>query len=124
MWKVLTDGKERNATKISTMKRRKRKKRGNRFPHSLSKACLFIGFFLAEVALQQALERLAVAGLVAGHLVDGVVDGVQVELLGLLGQLELAGGGAVLGVHTHLQVAKRLRRSAPETGETADFYYL
>ena len=46
---------------------------------------------LAEVALQQALESLAVAGLVAGHLVHGVVDGVQVQLLGLLGQLELAG---------------------------------
>ena len=38
MWKVFTDGKERNATKISTMERRKRKKRGNRFPDSLSKS--------------------------------------------------------------------------------------
>ena len=52
---------------------------------------LIIRFGLAEVALQQALESLAVTGLVAGHLVNGVVDGVQVELLGLLGQLELAG---------------------------------
>ena len=43
-------------------------------------------------------------GLVAGHLMDGVVDGVQVQLLGLLGQLELTQGSAVLGVHTHLQV--------------------
>ena len=48
-------------------------------------------FQLAEVALQQALESLAVAGLVAGHLMDGVMDGVQVVLLGQLGQLELAG---------------------------------
>ena len=47
-------------------------------------------FQLAEVALQQALESLAVTGLVASHLVHGVVDGVQVQLLGLLGQLELA----------------------------------
>ena len=54
---------------------------------------------LAEVALEQALERLAVTGLVAGHLVDGIVDGVQVVLLGQLGQLELTGGSAVLGVH-------------------------
>ena len=46
---------------------------------------------LAEVALQETLKGLAVAGLVAGHLVHGVVDGVQVQLLGLLGQLELAG---------------------------------
>ena len=38
MWKVFTDGKERNATKISTMERQKRKKRGNRFPGSLSKS--------------------------------------------------------------------------------------
>ena len=47
-------------------------------------------FQLAEVALQQALESLAVAGFVPGHLVHGVMDGVQVQLLGLLGQLELA----------------------------------
>ena len=46
---------------------------------------------LAEVALQQALEGLAVAGLVPGHLVDSVMDGVQVQLLGLLGQVELTG---------------------------------
>ena len=38
------------------------------------------------------------ASLVAGHLMHGVVDGVQPQLLGLLGQLELAGGGAVLSV--------------------------
>ena len=54
-------------------------------------------------------------GLVAGHLMDGVVDGVQTQLLGLLGQLEFAGGGAVLGLDAQLQVAKRLRRSAPGT---------
>ena len=41
-----------------------------------------IRFLLAEVALQQAFERLAVAGLVAGHLVHGVMDGVEVEGLG------------------------------------------
>ena len=74
-----------------------------------------IRFGLAEVALQQALESLAVAGLVASHLVDGVVDGVQTQLLGLLGQLEFAGGGTVLGLDAHLKVAKRLRRSAPGT---------
>ena len=44
------------------------------------------------------------AGFVAGHLVDGVVDGVQVECLGALGQVGLAGGGAVLGLDPHLQV--------------------
>ena len=44
------------------------------------------------------------AGLVPGHLVDGVMDGVQIVLLGQLGQLELAQGGAVLGLDPHLQV--------------------
>ena len=48
-------------------------------------------FQLAEVALQQALESLAVAGLVASHLVDGVVDGVQAVLLGAQSQVELTG---------------------------------
>ena len=59
---------------------------------------------LAEVALEQSGEGTAVTGLVAGHLVDGVMDGVQVELLGQLGQLGLAGGGAVLGLDAHLEV--------------------
>ena len=43
-------------------------------------------------------------GLVASHFVDGVVDGVETQLLGALGQGGLAGGGAVLGLHPHLQV--------------------
>ena len=42
---------------------------------------------LLEVTLQQALQRNAVAGLVAGHLMDGVVDGVQAVLLGADGQV-------------------------------------
>ena len=41
-----------------------------------------IRFLLAEVALQQAFERLAVAGFVAGHFMHGVMDGVEVERLG------------------------------------------
>ena len=44
------------------------------------------------------------SGLVLGHLMDGVVDGIQTQLLGALGQIHLAGAGAALGVHTHLQV--------------------
>ena len=58
----------------------------------------------AEVALQQTGEAAAVAGLILGHLVDGVVDGVEVELLGQLRELELAGGGAVLGVAAEFEV--------------------
>ena len=59
---------------------------------------------LAKVALEQAGESLAVAGLVASHLVHGVVDGIQVQRLRLLRQLELARRRAVLGVHAHLEV--------------------
>ena len=51
---------------------------------------------LAEVAVQQTLKRLAVTGLIASHFMDGVVDGIQVVLLGQLSQLELAGGRASL----------------------------
>ena len=57
-----------------------------------------------EVALQQALEAAAMTGLILCHLVDGVVDGVEVQLLGLLGQIHLAGTGTALGVNAHLQV--------------------
>ena len=59
---------------------------------------------LFEVAVEQALERLAVAGFVAGHLVHGVVDCVEAQLLGALGQGGLACGGAVLGGDAHLEV--------------------
>ena len=45
---------------------------------------------LAEVAVQQASESLAVTGLVTSHLVNGVVDGVQAGSLGALGQVGLA----------------------------------
>ena len=67
---------------------------------------------LAEVALQQAFEGLAVSGFVAGHFMHGVMDGVEVELLGELGELGLAGGGAVARhenrLFAALRAAKRL----------------
>ena len=59
---------------------------------------------LAKVALEQASESLAVAGLVASHLVHGVVDGIEASGLGALGKIGLAGGGAVLGLNAHLEV--------------------
>ena len=57
---------------------------------------------LFEIAIQQTLHAAAVAGLILCHLMYGVVDGVKVQLLGLLGQIHLAGAGAALGVNTHL----------------------
>ena len=59
---------------------------------------------LGKVALQQALEGLAVTSLVASHLVDGVVDGIEVGSLGTLGEISLTGGGAILGLNAHLEV--------------------
>ena len=77
--------------------RRDRQKRGEGISLSSFKKPVLARFcLLAEVAVQQTLKSLAVAGLVAGHLVDGVVDGIQVVLLGQLSQLELAGGRASL----------------------------
>ncbi len=85
------------------MGHRKTQKEREPVPRSPLKKCLFIRFGLAEVTLQQAFESLAVTGLVAGHLMHGVVDGIEIVLLGELGQLELAGGSAVLSVYAHLQ---------------------
>ena len=72
---------------------------------------LIAGFAcLTKVALQQALQSLAVTGLVTSHLVDGVVDSIQAVLLGALGQVELAGGGAELAVNTPCQVDRKSTR--------------
>ena len=59
---------------------------------------------LAEVALQQAFESLAMAGFIAGHFMHGDMDGVQIQLLGHQRQIKLALGSAVLGVHAHFEV--------------------
>ena len=63
----------------------------------------------AEIALQQTGERGAVTGLVFRHLVNSVVNGVVTELLGALGNVELAGTGAVLGFHALLKIRLRAR---------------
>ena len=76
---------------------------------------------LVEVALQQAFESLAMAGFVAGHFMHSVMDSIQVQLLGQLRQLELAGGRAVLGVHAHFQVllGRSGQHLAQQLGELA-----
>ena len=65
------------------------------------------GGLLAEVALQQAFESLAVARLVASHFMHSVMDGVEVQLLCQLGQLGLACGGAVARHENRLFAALR-----------------
>ena len=59
---------------------------------------------LLEEAVVQAGEALAMTGLVAGHLVDGVMDGVKVLRLGEFGDAELVLAGACLGGHAFLKV--------------------
>ena len=65
---------------------------------------LFHPIFLAKVSLQQTLKCLAVAGLILSHLMNGVMDCVQVQGLRSLSQVKLAGGSAVLSGNSHLQV--------------------
>ncbi len=57
-----------------------------------------------EVALQQALKATAMTSFILRHLMDGVVDGVQIQSLCLLGQIHLASAGTALGLGTHHQV--------------------
>ena len=71
-------------------------KRGNRFRSSLPECYEIADFFLLEVTLQQAFQTTAVSGLVAGHLMDGVVDGIQAVALSASSQIELALGCAKL----------------------------
>ena len=42
---------------------------------------LLAALAFAEVAVEQALEGLAVTGFVAGHFMNGVMNGVEVRLL-------------------------------------------
>ena len=54
----------------------------------LFKALELLGSLLPEIPLQQSLERLAVTGFVPCHLMHRVMDRIQVEGLGLLGQVQ------------------------------------
>jgi hypothetical protein len=59
---------------------------------------------LAKVALEETGERLAMTSLVTSHLVNGIVDGIEVGSFGALGQVGLAGGCAVLSFNAELEV--------------------
>ena len=62
------------------------------------------GFLLLKVSVQQTLKCLAVSCFIASHLVNGVMDSVEVEFLSFLSELELALGSAVLGSNALLEV--------------------
>ena len=55
-------------------------------------------FDLSEVSFEEAFESGTVACFVAGHFVDGIVDGVEVLGLGAFGDVGFAGAGSELGV--------------------------
>ena len=57
-----------------------------------------------EISLEEAFESSAVAGFVASHLMDGVVDSVKALLLSELGKSGLTCGRAVLSFNSHLKV--------------------
>ena len=63
-----------------------------------------MGFELAKISLQKTCECLAVTGLIAGHLMNRVMDGIQIQGLCSLGQISLAGGRAILSIDTHLEI--------------------
>ena len=65
-------------------------KRGSGFVPASSQKDFFQAGLFAEVALQQTLKAVAVAGLIAGHFVHGVMDRVEVLRLGELCKLGLA----------------------------------
>ena len=58
-------------------------------PRKVPKNLDFTGFFLLEISVEQTLQGFSVSSLVAGHLVDGVVNGIQAVLLGADGQIGL-----------------------------------
>ena len=62
-------------------------------------AILFI-----EISLEKTLKGSAVAGFVLGHLVNGIVNSVEIKLLCKLCKLEFAHGCAVFGVGAHFEV--------------------
>ena len=92
---------------------RNAKREGTGFPVPSQKV-RFLRKLLVEVPLQHTLQSLAVAGFVAGHLMDGVVNGVKAVLLRAGSQLELAVGRAELAVHV-AQIEPRLQ--VPSDGQ-------
>lgn len=79
---------------------------------------------LAKVALEQAGESLAVRA--SSRAISCTVSWMasRPAALARLARIGLAGGGAVLGLNTHLQVAKRLRRSAPSSVQRHELGFL
>ena len=85
---------------IEIKQRKPHDKSGCGFHKHFSIPCLLV----AEVAGVEAGEAAAVASLVLGHFVNGVVDGVEVSLLGVGGDAHLVGVGAGFSHHALVEV--------------------
>ena len=44
------------------------------------------------------------SSLITSHLMNGVMDSIQVQSLGSLSQIKLTCGSTVLGIYSHLQI--------------------
>ena len=58
----------------------------------------------SEVAFEQTFKSFAVTGLIFGHFVDGVMDGIVTEFFGAFGEVKFTGAGTAFGFSTHLQI--------------------
>ena len=92
---------QQNSTNSPQCRENKKRSRPKSAPLNV---LILLAFVLLEVSVKEALEGSAVTGLVLCHLVDGVVDGVEVQLLCHLSQLELAFASAVLGGNASFEV--------------------
>jgi len=63
---------------------------------------------LLKVALQQTGEASTVTGLVLGHFMNGVVNGIEAGSLGILGNTELVLAGTSLSSSTLFQIGLRI----------------
>ena len=80
------------------------------YPDGISRSCFLPELYdlryytIPACPEQEKAVCFAVPCFAAGRFMDGVMDGIQAKLLGFLGQVGLALGGAVLGFHTDFQV--------------------
>ena len=61
-------------------------------------------FLFAEISLEQSGESLAMTGFVTSHLMNGVMNSVEVESLCALCKVGLSCGCSVLGFNAHFKI--------------------
>ena len=59
---------------------------------------------LGKISLKEALETTAMPGLILAHLMDGIVNSIEIELLGKGSKLFFTRAGAMLRSGAHLNV--------------------